>query len=88
MARKTYKTKTAAKRAAHGHEIYHAKGPPSGWRISTGRKVRGKRGKAQRARARAKVKKRKRKSSKKKAKRYLITLGNPNPHICGYPEER
>lgn len=48
--RKTYRTKTAAKRAAGGHEIYRAKGPPAGWRISRGRKVRGKRGVAQRRR--------------------------------------
>lgn len=92
MARTTYKTKTAAKRAAHGREIYRVKGPPRGWRISRGRKVRGARGRAQRARARArtrtkvKKRKRKRKKSKKKGKRYIITIGNPNPSICGFPE--
>ena len=92
MARKTYRTKAAAKRAAHGREIYPVKGPPRGWRISRGRKVRGKRGRAQRARARArarpkkKTRAKKRKKSKKKTRRYIITLGNPNPQICGYPE--
>ena len=89
MARKTYKTKTAAKRAARGHEIYPVTGPPRGWRISRGRKVRGKRGRAQRARARAKVKKKRkhrRKKSKRKVRRFIVTVGNPNASICGYPE--
>jgi len=48
--RKTYKKKRTAKRAAKGREIYKVKGPPAGWRISRGRKVRGKRGRAQRRR--------------------------------------
>lgn len=52
MARKTYRKKSTARRAAKGKEIYKIKGPPAGWRISRGRKVRGKRGRAQRARAR------------------------------------
>ena len=87
--RKTYRSKTAATRAAHGHEIYKVKGPPSGWRVSAGRKVRGARGKAQRARARAratKINKRGKRKRKKKVKRYIITIGNPNARICGYPE--
>jgi len=75
--RKTYKKKSAAKRAARGHEIYKAKGPPAGWRISNGRKVRGKRGRAQRRRA---ARKRKRKS----LKWIKIKIGNPNPEVCGY----
>ncbi len=80
MARKTYKTKTAAKRAAHGHEIYKAKGPPAGWRISQGRKVRGKRGRAQRKRKKLKRKTKKR----KKIKWIKIKIGNPNPEVCGF----
>jgi len=68
MARKTYKKKTTARRAARGREIYHVKGPPAGWRISRGRKVRGKRGRAQRRRKKLRRKKR----------------GNPNPYICGF----
>ena len=83
MARKTYRTKSAASRAAKGHEIYHAKGPPAGWRISRGRKVRGKRGKAQRRRKLLKrIKKKKRK--RKKLKWIKIKMGNPNPQVCGY----
>ncbi len=83
--RKTYKKKTAAKRAAHGHEIYKVKGPPAGWRISTGRKVRGKRGRAQRRRKKLKAKKRKRRSKRpKKVKWIKIKIGNPNPTVCGY----
>lgn len=83
--RKTYRTKTAAKRAAGGHEIYKAKGPPAGWRISRGRKVRGKRGQAQRRRKRLISKIRKRKSKKpKKLKWIKIRIGNPNPEVCGF----
>ncbi len=82
MAKKTYKKKAAAKRAAHGREVYRVKG---GWHVSGGRKVRGKKGRRQRARARLK-KTAKRKSRRTKGKRYLITLGNPSPEICGYPE--
>lgn len=87
MSRKTYRSKASAKRAAHGREVYKVKGPPAGWRISRGRKVRGARGRAQRARARTrKTTKGRKRKGKKKAKRYLITIGNPNPRICGYPE--
>ena len=68
MARKTYKKKRTAKRAAKGREIYKVKGPPSGWRISRGRKVRGKRGRAQHRRKKLRRKKR----------------GNPSPYICGF----
>lgn len=71
--RKTYRLKKTAKRAARGREIYRVKGPPAGWRISRGRKVRGKRGRAQRRRKRRKTKKRRRKRR-----------GNPNPAVCGY----
>ena len=71
--RKTYRLKRTAKAAARGREIYRVKGPPAGWRISRGRKVRGKRGRAQRRRKRRKVKKRRRKRR-----------GNPNPYVCGY----
>jgi len=83
MARKTYKTKRAAKRAARGKELYRVKGPPAGWRIIRGRKVRGKRGRAQRRRKRIKTKRRK---SKKKPRYKIIKirLGNPHPEICGY----
>jgi len=58
MARKTYQTKRAALAAAHGKEVYHVKGPPRGWRISSGAKVRGKRGHAAKRRKRKKAKKR------------------------------
>ena len=78
MARKTYKKKSAAKKAARGREIYKVKGPPAGWRISRGRKVRGKRGRAQRRRKKAKKKKR------KKLRWVKIKIGNPNPSVCGY----
>lgn len=80
MARKTYKTKRAAKRAARGKEVYRVKGPPRGWRISRGAKVRGKRGRAQRRRAQRRTKKRKVKRRKSKKRR----RGNPNPYVCGY----
>jgi len=79
--RKTYKKKRTAKNAARGHEVYKVKG---GWRVSRGNKVRGKRGRAQRARARAR--KPAKRKAKKKARRYIITLGNPHPEICGYPD--
>ncbi len=39
--RKTYRLKRTAKSAARGKELYKVK---SGWRISRGRRVRGKRG--------------------------------------------
>ena len=63
MARKTYRTKRAALAAANGKEVYRIKGPPAGWRISRGKKVRGKRG---RALNRNKAKKRVRRSKKRK----------------------
>jgi len=44
MARKTYRTKRAALAAGRGKEVYRVKGPPRGWRISRGAKVRGKAG--------------------------------------------
>ena len=62
MARKTYRTKRAALAAAHGREVYKVKGPPRGWRISTGAKVRGARGRAL---------KRKRKKAKKRVRSNL-----------------
>lgn len=58
MTRKTYRTKKAALAAAHGKEVYRIKGPPSGWRISRGTKVRGARGRALKRRKRKKAKKR------------------------------
>jgi len=87
MARKTYKKKRAAKRAAKGHEIYKVKGPPAGWRISQGRKVRGKRGRAQRRRKKAKEKRTVRSNlgnvyrSKKMAKRFA--RGRPVRKVSG-----
>ena len=84
MARKTYRTKRAALAAAHGKEVYSVKGPPRGWRISAGAKVRGKRG---RALKRNKAKRKRKKSKKRKRKRIkkiTIALGNPSPHVCGY----
>jgi len=60
MARKTYPTKRAALAAAHGKEVYSVKGPPRGWRISTGAKVRGKAGR--------RLKRRKRKKSRKRVR--------------------
>jgi len=86
MARTTYKTKGGAKRAAHGREVYKVRG---GYRVSRGNKVRGKRGRAQRARARARARARKptkRKGKKKAKRRFIITIGNPSASICGYPE--
>jgi len=86
--RKTYRTKRAALRAARGKEVYRVKGPPAGWRISRGAKVRGKRGRAMRRRKRLKTKSRKSKKSKKRKRKKLkwikIKLGNPNPEVCGY----
>ena len=67
MARKTYHTKRAALAAAGGKEVYRVKGPPRGWRISRGAKVRGARGRALK-RNQAKRKKSKRKKRKKKIK--------------------
>jgi len=58
MARKTYRTKRAALAAAHGREVYRVKGPPRGWRISSGAKVRGARGRALKRRKRKKAKRR------------------------------
>ena len=90
MARKTYKTKTAAKRAAKGRELYHVKGPPAGWRISRGRKVRGKRGRAQRRRKQIKRRKKKKKKRVRRSKRrkkiswVKIKIKNPNPEVCGF----
>jgi len=90
MARKTYKSKRAALRAARGKEVYRVKGPPRGWRISRGAKVRGKRGRAMKRRKRLKAKRRKvkkRKSKKRKRKpisKITIKMGNPNPYVCGY----
>jgi len=78
MARKTYRTKRAALRAAKGREVYRVKGPPAGYRISRGAKVRGKRGRAMRRR------KKRRRKSKKKIKWVKIRIGNPNPEVCGY----
>jgi len=78
--RKTYKKKSTAKRAAGGREIYKVKGPPAGWRISRGNKVRGKRGRAQRRRKKLKTRKRRRKPIRK----ITIAIGNPNPYVCGY----
>jgi len=83
MARKTYKTKRAALAAAHGKEVYRVKGPPRGWRISRGAKVRGARGRA-RKRNIVKRKKSKRKKSKKRIKWVKVKVGNPSPEICGY----
>ena len=82
MARKTYRSKRAALRAAHGKEVYSVKGPPRGWRISRGAKVRGARG---RARKRNIAKRRKKKKRKvKKIKWIKVKIGNPNPEVCGY----
>lgn len=67
MARKTYRTKRLALAAAYGKEVYSVKGPPRGWRISSGAKVRGKRGRA--------LKRRKRKRVKKSKKRTRSNLG-------------
>jgi len=58
MARKTYRTKRAALAAAHGKEVYSIKGPPRGWRISQGARVRGKAGRLLKRRKRKKAKKR------------------------------
>jgi len=86
MKRKTYRTKRAALRAARGKEVYRVKGPPAGWRISRGAKVRGARGRAMKRRKRSKAKKRKskKKRKRKKLKWVKIKLGNPNPEVCGY----
>jgi len=62
MARKTYRTKRAALAAAHGKEVYHIKGPPRGWRISAGARVRGAAGR------RLKRSKRRRKKSRKRVR--------------------
>jgi len=62
MARKTYRKKRLALAAAHGKEVYKVKGPPRGWRISTGARVRGKAG--QRLK-RSKAKRRRKKSKKR-----------------------
>lgn len=64
MARKTYRTKKAALAAANGREIYSVMGPPRGWRISRGAKVRGARGRA-----------RKRNIAKRKKKKVKSNLG-------------
>lgn len=82
-ARKTYKTKRAALRAARGKEVYRVKGPPRGYRISRGAKVRGARGRALRRRKKAKRKVRKRKK-RKRISWIKVKLGNPNPSVCGY----
>jgi len=58
MARKTYRTKRAALAAAHGKEVYHIKGPPRGWRISSGARVRGAAGRRLKRRKRKKAKRR------------------------------
>ena len=78
MARKTYQTKRAALAAAHGKEVYSVKGPPRGWRISRGAKVRGKRGRQLKRNKAKRVKK------SKKVKWVKIKLGNPNPRVCGF----
>lgn len=85
MARKTYRTKKAALAAAHGREVYSVKGPPRGWRISNGAKVRGKRGRMlKRNKAKRLKKSKRRKKSKKKISWVKVKLGNPNPSVCGY----
>lgn len=87
MARKTYRTKKLALAAAHGKEVYKVKGPPRGWRISRGAKVRGARGRALKRNKAKRRKAKKRKSKKRKRKRLkkiTIALGNPSPHVCGY----
>jgi len=67
MARTTYRTKRAALAAAHGKEVYHIKGPPRGWRISAGARVRGAAGR----RLKRSKAKRKRKKSKKRSRSNL-----------------
>jgi hypothetical protein len=92
--RKTYRSKRAALRAAHGSEVYSVKGPPRGWRISRGKKVRGKRGKerarnkrrraAKRRTTKRKTTKRRKKKRVKRIKWIKVKMGNPNPEVCGY----
>lgn len=77
MAKKkhrTYRTKRAALKAAHGKEVYRVKGPPSGWRISRGAKARGARGRALKRKAKR----------RKRIRKVTIAIGNPNPYVCGY----
>lgn len=84
MTRKTYTTKKAALAAAHGREVYPVKGPPRGWRISQGAKVRGARGRARKRNIAKRKKKSKRKKTKKRIKWIKVKIGNPNPSVCGY----
>ena len=85
MARKTYRTKRAALAAAHGKEVYKVKGPPRGWRISTGARVRGKAG---RRLKRNKAKRRRKKSTRRvrsnvgkvyRLKRWAVSFAKGRP---------
>jgi len=81
MARKTYRLKKAALAAARGKEVYRVKGPPRGWRISTGAKVRGARGRALKRRKRKKAKKRVRSSLGKvyRLKKWAVRFAKGRP---------
>lgn len=87
MARKTYRSKRSALAAAHGKEVYSVKGPPRGWRISRGAKVRGARGRALKRNKKRRAAKRGKKKKKRKGKKISwikVKIGNPNPEVCGY----
>lgn len=81
MARKTYRTKRAALAAGRGKEVYSVKGPPRGWRISTGAKVRGKAGRALKRRKRKKSKKRVRSNVGKvyRLKKWAVSFAKGRP---------
>lgn len=80
MTRKTYRTKKAALTAAHGREVYNIKGPPRGWRISRGAKVRGARGKARKRNVAKRKKKVKSNLGKVfRSKKWAITFAKGRP---------
>lgn len=81
MARKTYRTKRTALAAAHGKEVYNVKGPPRGWRISSGAKVRSARGRALKRRKRKKAKKRGRSNLGKvyRLKKWAVSFAKGRP---------